>query len=260
MLALVVPTLASAQLPVPPLHGHVTDLTNTLTPAQRAGLAQQLSALELRNGAQVAVLLVASTAPESIEQYALRVATQWQLGRKEVDNGAILLIAMQDRTMRIEVGYGLEGALPDITSKRIIQDAIAPKFQRGDYYAGVQAGVENIIQRVDAEPPRAPIWGPDMPPDNRYGNYFFYVPIYLFFMLLLAWRLRKDRHALTVGKVLRAAAWIVIDTLKIIFWIFVLLLMTLGTGGARGRGGFGGGSGLRGGGGSFGGGGASGRW
>lgn len=117
---------AGAEVPVPPLVGRVTDQTGTFTDAQKTALEQTLQAFEARKGSQLAVLMVPTTAPETIEQYALRVAEQWKLGRKKVDDGAVLVIAKADRAIRIEVGYGLEGALNDATSKRIISEIITP--------------------------------------------------------------------------------------------------------------------------------------
>jgi len=123
--------IAGAQVPVPPLGGRVTDQTSTLTDEQKSALEQTLRSFEARKGSQVAVLIVPSTAPETIEQYALRVAEQWKPGRKNVDDGAILVVAKDDRTLRIEVGYGLEGALTDAASKRIISEIIVPRFRQG---------------------------------------------------------------------------------------------------------------------------------
>jgi uncharacterized protein len=122
--------IAGAQVPVPPLTGRVTDQTATLTAEQKTALEQTLQAFEARKGSQLAVLLVATTAPETIEQYALRVAEQWKLGRKKIDDGAVLVVAKADRALRIEVGYGLEGALNDATSKRIISEIITPRFKQ----------------------------------------------------------------------------------------------------------------------------------
>jgi uncharacterized protein len=150
--ALCLAVLASAQVPVPPLSGHVIDQTGTLDAGQKAALEQTLAAFEARKGSQLAVLMLPTTAPEAIEQYALRVAEQWKLGRKKVDDGAILVVAKDDRAMRIEVGYGLEGALNDATSKRIISEVITPRFQQQDFSGGITAGVAQIISTIDGEP------------------------------------------------------------------------------------------------------------
>src|SRR5476649_388305 len=135
--ALWVPFSAGAQIAVPPLTGHVTDQTATLTAEQANSLEQTLQSFEAKKGSQLAVLIVSSTAPETIEQYALRVAEQWKLGRKKIDDGAILVVAKNDRALRIEVGYGLEGPLNDATSKRIISEIITPYFKQGDFYGGI---------------------------------------------------------------------------------------------------------------------------
>ena len=126
---------AEAQVAVPPLTGHVIDETGTLSKEQAASLEQSLTAFEARKGSQLAVLVVPSSAPEEIEPFALRVAEKWKLGRKKVDDGAILVVAKNDRAVRIEVGYGLEGALNDATSKRIISETILPRFKQQDFYA-----------------------------------------------------------------------------------------------------------------------------
>src|SRR5919106_3316774 len=122
--------LAWAQAAVPPLTARVTDLTGTLTREQQAGLERMLQEFEARKGSQLAVLMVPSTAPEAIEQYALRVAEQWKIGRKKVDDGAIMVVAKDDRALRIEVGYGLEGVLNDATASRVIREIIVPSDRK----------------------------------------------------------------------------------------------------------------------------------
>ncbi len=123
---------------VPPLQGRVTDLTGTLSAEQRRSLDDELAALEQRKGSQIAILIVPTTQPEAIEQYSIRVAEQWKIGRgkvdgKSVDDGVLVVVAKNDRRVRIEVGYGLEGAIPDAYAKRIIDESIAPRFRQGDY-------------------------------------------------------------------------------------------------------------------------------
>jgi uncharacterized protein len=143
---------ARADIAVPPLTTRVTDLTGTLSGPQRQALEDKLAAFEAAKGSQIAVLIVPTTEPETIEQYALRVAEQWRLGRKGVDDGALLLVAKNDRRLRIEVGYGLEGVLPDAGAKRIVSDTITPYFRQGDFYGGIAAGVDRMIRVVDGEP------------------------------------------------------------------------------------------------------------
>ena len=147
---------AWAQVAVPPLRSPVTDLTGTLTREQIASLEQMLHSFQARKGSQIAVLMVPSTAPEPIEQYALRVAEQWKIGRAKIDDGAILVVARNDRALRIEVGYGLEGALNDATASRIIREVIVPRFREGDFFGGISAGVDRMIRLIDGEPLPAP--------------------------------------------------------------------------------------------------------
>ena len=267
-LALCGPRPAAAEVPVPPLSGHVVDQTGLLTPAQQAALEQKLAAFEARKGSQLAVLVVATTAPETIEQYGLRVAERWKLGRAKVDDGAILLVARDDRTLRIEVGYGLEGALNDATAKRIIDDIIVPRFRQGDFAGGIAAGVESMIRVVDGEPLPAPAGR-----SARGGTIERYVPV-LFVVALAAGGLLRALlgpfpGALATGGIVALIAWLLAGALVVgLIAGVVAFVFTLGGGmggplGGFGRGGFGGGlggGGFSGGGGGFGGGGASGRW
>ncbi len=261
---------ALAQLPVPPLTGHVIDQTGTLTTEQMATLEQTLTSFEARKGSQLAVLMVATSAPEEIEQYALRVAEQWKLGRKKVDDGAILVVAKNDRAMRIEVGYGLEGALTDLTSKRIISETILPRFKSQDFYGGITAGVGQIIRVVDGEPLPAP----SAPSSQGIGDVRQYAPMLFILALAVGGVLRatlgKVPGSLVTGGVVAVIAWFVVGAISMalvagVVALFVTLLgggmLGRGLGGYRGGGGRGGGGGgFGGGGGGFGGGGASGRW
>jgi uncharacterized protein len=263
--------IAGAQIAVPPLTGRVTDQTATLTTEQKAALEQILQAFESRKGSQLAVLLVPTTAPETIEQYALRVAEQWKLGRKKVDDGAILVIAKTDRALRIEVGYGLEGALNDAASKRIISDIITPRFKQGDFHGGITAGLEQIIRVIDGEP---------LPPSKArlasgVADIQQYVPVILVLALVLGGVLRamlgRFPGALATGGAVAVVTWLFAGALSIALvagvmaLFFTLLSGGMGGHGVRGHhGGFGrgglGDGGFGGGGGGFGGGGASGRW
>lgn len=258
--------LVGAQIPVPPLTERVTDQAALLTPEQKASLEQKLQTFEARKSSQIAVLIVPTTAPETIEQYALRVVEQWKLGRKKVDDGALLLIATTDRMLRIEVGYGLEGALNDATSKRIVSEVITPHFKQGDFYAGITAGVDQIIRVIDGEP---------LPEGRRIAGTGMadiqqYVPIIFMLALVVGGMLRsllgRFPGALVTGGAVAVAAWLFAGAISIALLAGILaLLFTLFGGGMGGfglgghRGGFGGG-GFGGGGGAFGGGGASGRW
>jgi uncharacterized protein len=147
---------ALADVAVPPLTGRVVDKTATLSSSDVASLDQTLKDFEARKGSQVAVLIVPTTQPETIEQYSLRVAEAWKIGRKKIDDGAILVVAKDDRKLRIEVGYGLEGALTDVTTKRIIDEVITPKFKNGDFGGGISDGVYSMLRVIDGEPLPAP--------------------------------------------------------------------------------------------------------
>ncbi|MGC4028874.1 MAG: YgcG family protein [Steroidobacteraceae bacterium] len=281
------PAAAQTLQAVPPLEAHVTDLTGTLTADQQADLEQRLAAFEQRKGAQIALLVVASTQPETIEQYSIRVAEAWKLGRKEPDDGALLLVAMQDRQLRIEVGYGLEGALPDAIASRIIRETITPLFRQGDFHGGISAGLTRIMNVVDGEP--LP------PPDQKWQgapgeNLGALLPLLFFGVLVVGAVLRavfgRTAGALLTGGLTGGVVWLLSKVLLLAGFAGVAaLLLSLvagvatnvrngrggrsgpwgGWGGGLGGGGFGGGSwggggGFGGGGGSFGGGGASGRW
>ena len=265
--------MAAAQIAVPPLRGRVTDQTATLSAEQTAALEQTLQAFEARKGSQIAVLLVPTTAPETIEQYALRVAEQWKLGRKKVDDGAVLVVAKTDRALRIEVGYGLEGALNDASSKRIISEIITPRFKQGDFYGGIAAGIDQIIRVIDGEP----LPKPNARPAGGIADIQQYVPVIFILALVVGGLLRsvlgRFPGALVTGGAVAVVAWLVAGALSIALVAGVMaLLFTLLSGGMGGygvgghRGGFGtggfggGGGGFGGGGGGFGGGGASGRW
>src|SRR3979411_3004321 len=128
---------AFADVAVPPLTGRVVDQTGPLASGDIAALQQTLQNFEARKGSQVAVLIVPTTAPETIEQYSIRVAEAWKIGRRKVDDGALVVVAKDDRKLRIEVGYGLEGALNDATAKRIIDEVITPRFRSGDFSGGL---------------------------------------------------------------------------------------------------------------------------
>ncbi len=279
--------IAGAQVPVPPLTGRVIDRTATLTAEQISVLEQVLQTFEARKGSQIAVLIVPSSAPETIEQYALRVAEQWKLGRKNVDDGALLVVAKDDRKLRIEVGYGLEGALTDAASKRIISEIIVPRFRQGDYFGGISAGVDRILRVIDGEPLPEP---KRRPPGGDPGR-FFQLGIsllILFFVVgkVLHFVLGRFPGALVTGGAVSAVAWLLAGAVSValiagaIAFIFLLLSGDMGGrglgshrggfgggfggggfgGGGFGGGGFGGGGGFSGGGGGFGGGGASGGW
>ena len=250
-------SLASAQdfVPVPPLKSRVTDLVGMLTPQQRQSLESVLQAYEQRKGSQIAILLIPSTAPETIEQYGIRVADTWKIGRKGVDDGVILIVAPNNpsglRRLRIETGYGVEGALTDAQSARILQDIIAPHFRQNDFYGGLVAAVSAITAVLDKEPLPVPEQQRGAQQEAGGGGIFFLFMLFVIISNILA-RRRAARYRMNRGGWGRHANGIILGT-------------ALGSAmGHRGRGyggGFGGGfGGFGGGGGGFGGGGASGNW
>ena len=268
LISLCLPQLTQAQQAVPTLSARVIDQTGTLSSSEVASLDQVLSAFEKKKGSQLAVLIVKTTAPESIEQYGIRVADQWKLGRKKIDDGAILIIAKADRTLRIEVGYGLEGVLTDATSKRIIDDIIVPRFKQQDFYGGVVAGVQAIIAVVDGEPLPLPAKNDQFAEDDV----FQLLPVVFIAALILGGIMRailgRMKGALVTGGFIAVMAWFVLGAISLAlvagFVAFIIALSGFGIGGggfgSGSGGGRGGGGGFRGGGGGFGGGGSSGRW
>ncbi len=274
---------ARADVEVPPLTGRVVDRTGTLSGAEIASLTQNLSNLETRKGSQVAVLIVPTTAPETIEQYSIRVAEAWKIGRKKIDDGALLVIAKDDRKLRIEVGYGLEGALNDVTAKRIIDEIITPKFRNGDFAGGISAGVERIIGVIDGE--KLPAAQPRQTQGSASHidplNPFLLIPVLLFGGVMRR-MLGRLLGSVTSGGLITLIVWYLFGSLLaavfagVVVSIFVLLNDAIASPatGRRGAGwiaGGGGGSwsggsgssdggGFSGGGGGFGGGGASGSW
>ncbi len=278
---------AEPLVPVPALAARVTDLTGTLTPEQVAALDSKLSSFEQAKGSQVAVLVVPTARPEEIEQFAIRVADDWKLGRKGVDDGALLLVARDDRKVRIEVGYGLEGVLPDATANRIIDEVIVPRFRSGDYYGGIDAGVDRMMQVIDGEPLPEPARRGMT--DGAAGGLGNLLPVLLVFALVGGAILRRlfgrVGGALATGGLVGFITWLIIGIIAMSIFAgviaFIFAVVGGGTGGGPGGrgwyshrrgggsgfpgsfggGGFGGGGGgFSGGGGGFGGGGASGSW
>jgi uncharacterized protein len=268
----IVCSAGAADVAVPPFHSYVTDLTETLSPQQRDALEQTLRTFAAKKGSQVAVLLVPTTAPETIEQYSIRVVDNWKLGRKGVDDGVLLLLATQDRKVRIEVGYGLEGAIPDAIANRVIDEVMIPYFKRGDYFGGIQAGVHQLMRLVEGEPLPAP-----SKRDTAWEGMQAWLPVMLIGTMVGGFVLRAMFGRL-LGAGLTAGlagviGWLLFGSLLfgIVIGLFVFFFVVGGgTGRPPGYGGWGypmgggwgggGGDGVSGGGGGFGGGGASGRW
>ena len=271
---------AHAQVALPPYETRVTDLTGALTAAQQAAIEEKLAAFERRKGAQIAVLILPTTAPEDIAQFGIRLAEAWKLGRAKPDDGAIFIVARDDRTMRVEVGRGLEGALTDIAVSRILNDTVVPLFRAGDFHGGVNAGVDQILRVVDGE--ALPATDQSWP--KRGETEVPWIPL-LFGGVVLANFLRPfigrgggaGVAGLGAGGILYWLTASLVQAAGVAVLLFVLALamgsgrgMGYGGRGSRvfrdvsrwGGGGLGGGrgGGLSGGGGSFGGGGASARW
>jgi uncharacterized protein len=263
--------------PVPSLSAQITDLTGTLSAAERQSLESKLHDWEARTGNQLVVLIVPTTAPEPIEEYSLRVAEAWKIGQKGKDNGAIFLIAKDDKRMRIEVGYGFEGVLTDVTSRRIIGETVAPYFKQGQFAAGINAGVDRIIAVVGAGEPL-----PDTPKRSAprhsfdYGNLFIILLVAVPIVGTILRSIFGNVGGSAIGAGLAGTvAWFIAGSLLIggvaaviAFIVIIFSIFGGGRGGGwipGGGGGFGGGGGssgggFSGGGGSFGGGGASGDW
>lgn len=277
---------SAAQVPLPALESRVTDTAGVLSAGQRAALERKLADFEARKGAQVAVVIVPTTQPEDIAQFGVRLMEAWKIGRKGIDDGAALIVARDDRALRIEVQYGLEGVLTDATSNRIIEDTIVPLFRQGDFAGGITAGVDRMLRVIDGEalPPPDQTWRRGREPGIPF-------PVLVLGGLFLASALRpllgRGPAAGIVGAGGGGLAWWwgahLLQAMITGFGIFVLALL-FGLGGGFGGagyrrggrvfrdsgwgggfgggfgGGLGGGGGWSGGGGLGGGGGASGRW
>jgi uncharacterized protein len=271
--------MVRADVAVPPLTARVTDLTGTLSGGAVARIETKLADFEAKKGAQIAVLIVPTTAPEDIEQYGIRVEDAWKLGRKKVDDGAYLIVAKNDRRVRIEVSYGLEGALSDAVSNRIIDETITPHFKTGDFDGGVEAGVDQMMSVVNGEP----LPPPDQKWEHRSGLGNL-LPVLLVVVFVGGGVLRaifgRLLGSMATGGLVGGIAWLLSHFLPIgvgagiVAFLFALLAGSSsggwsagrgwgGFGGGFGGGGFGGGGGgggFSGGGGGGGGGGASGSW
>jgi uncharacterized protein len=272
---------------IPGYSSRVVDTVGLLQPDEKARLEQKLQAFEERKGSQVAVLIVDTTQPEEIEQYSIRVADAWKPGRKGVDDGAILIIAKQDRRMRVEVGRGLEGALTDLVSRRVIDETVRPAFRAGEFGAGIEAGVDRMIGVIDGEPlpPPDPRWSGDGGLEVSGGHPALIVVLAIIggILLLISASLGRLIPSLSTGGVL-GVMMLLFSASLITGMLFGLFGIILGMGkdsgrgnyysrgswgggfgggmggGGFGGGGFGGGGFGGGGGGGFGGGGASGGW
>lgn len=251
---------AWALVEVPPLTGRVVDAAGLLTLTEASALDRKLAAFETQKSSQIAVLTVPSVAPEDLAQFGIRVAEAWKIGRKKVDDGVLLIVARDDRAVRIEVGYGLEGAIPDAAAKRVIAEIIVPRFRDDDYAGGIDAGVDALIGLAEGEALPASGQG-ELDGDNfaliALGGMVFGWLLSLAMSRSAAGGIAAATSALLVGLVFGFSLIV----------LFIALFVFAGVAGGRSRGGFNGGGwssgsggGWSGGGGRFGGGGASGRW
>jgi uncharacterized protein len=288
-LLLLVAALAGAQaqnlLPVPSLDARVIDQTGTLSAAQRAALEARLQAFETQKGSQIVILMVPTTQPEDIATYAHRVGETWKIGRRTVGDGLLVIVAKNDRAMRIEVAKALEGAVPDVAAARIIDSVMAPRFRQNDFAGGLDAAADQLMARIKGEALPEPGASGKGAGDAGFSLADF---AGLFFLpVLLGGPIARRLFgtvggSLVLGGITGVAVMLLTSSLvaAVLAGLVVLLLTLLSTaigagrgggggpgggwGGGRGGGGWGGGSsggGFRsGGGGSFGGGGASGRW
>ena len=270
---------------VPNITGYVTDLTGTLNQQENKALEVKLQNLEEAKGSQIIVILIPSTYPEEIEQYGIRVADTLKIGREGIDDGVILIVAKNDRRVRIEVGYGLEGAIPDAYAKRIIEQIIIPDFRDGQYYSGINHGLDALISLIGGE---------ELPlPSSKGGEEVADQKVPVFFILILLMvvvlpvlkaifgsKIRSKGGKVITFIIAFGLGWLIINfAIGLIMAIFLTFFMSIPSQGPRGGsrggyigpfggfrgGGFGGSSGFGGGfgggmGGGFGGGGASGGW
>lgn len=262
------------QQAIPSLEARVTDLTTTLSSHQRTALEAELEAFEKEKGSQVVVLIIPTTDPETISSYGIRVAEQWKIGRSGVDDGVILIVAKDDRKVRIEVGYGLEGAIPDVYAKRIIENIIIPNFRQGDFYNGIEDGVGAIKGLIAGEELPEVTQAPPSTGGMKHESLFMTIIILMVIVLsVLKAFIKKSKYkwvaiiivGLLAGTILSSFIFGGIGSAIAAFIMF----STSSTGGggryygggfSGGRGSSFGGGGFSGGGGGFGGGGASGGW
>lgn len=285
--------LAQPLQPIPPLSARVIDQTATLTEPQRRALEDKLAAFERERGSQVVVLLVRTTAPEDIADYTQRLGDAWKIGRKTVGDGVLLVVAKDDRTLRIATAKAVEGAIPDLIAHRIIEGVITPRFKQGDFAAGIDAGVEQILARLKGEELPLPLAQAASGPGINGEELLIFIGLAApVITRVLRSILGRVLGSLAATAIVGGIAWSFTDSIIIalaaalLALVMGLLMGSLpargsggpkGPGGGWGGGGFGGGSGggfssgdssrdsggggfSSGGGGNFGGGGSSGRW
>ncbi len=286
---LLLPFLLQAQglQEIPKIDRFVNDFTGTLSESDKQVIESKLRAFEASKGSQIVVLMVNSTKPEAIEQYGIRVAEKTKAGREGVDDGLLLLVALDDRSMRIEVGYGLEGVVPDAIAKRIISNILTPAFREGKFGQGINQAVDALIALVQEEelPPAIRQTSRAIDPDRKGSLLFMLLGAALLVGTTFVDVIFKNRFNGKVRKVITffialAAGWLFFNIIAgLMMAIFILIFSVMPKNGGSGGGGYYGGGrhyrgggfggfsgggggfgGFSGGGGGFGGGGASGRW
>ena len=270
-------TAVLAQVEIPELSHRVTDLTATLSGQQVAALENRLAAFEAKKGSQIAILIVPTTQPEDIAQFGIRVAEAWKIGRQNVDDGVILIIAKEDRKLRLEVGYGLEGTIPDAIAKRVIAETITPFFKKGDFAGGIDAGVIQLMQLIEGETLPVPTSVPNTQMNEGVFMLILFAGLVAGFILSAIMGQVMGGMLAGLGSGALAALFYGLSFAAVLIGLIVFFIVGVRQsgggrwssggggfgGGGFGSGGFGGGSGGSwggGGGGSFGGGGASGSW
>ena len=283
------PAFAQTLQPLPPLTGHVIDTTGTLEPAQLQALDAKLTAFEQSRGSQIVIVMVPGTLPEDITDYAQRAGDAWKIGRKDIGDGVLLVVAKNERKVRIATTKALEGPLPDLAASQIIEQAITPRFKQGDFAGGLDAGATQIMARISGENLALPAPAPKGNSAKDSGFQLNDLAVFLFFIVPLGARMLsgifgRKLGALVMGLGVGALAWFFTTSVllavgaSVVAMLFALFssLGSLGvlgglggsgrsgggwSSGGRGGGGGGGGGGFSsGGGGNFGGGGASGSW
>ena len=266
---------ATGLVDIPPLSSAVTDLTQTLSAEELTALNEKLTQFSQQTGSQIAILMLPTTQPEDIAQFGIRLADAWKIGRARQDDGVIVIVAKQDRKMRIEVGYGLEGAIPDAIAKRIVAGQLSPAFKQGQFYAGLDLATDTLMKLIQGEQLPAPV---KAQPAAGQDGLMHWLPILMFAAIIVGAILRGILgaffgSALTGGVLAMLAGFLgatllIVGLVGLAGFIFTLAMGSSGQGGLPGAGfpigyGDGGHRGpdiFSGGGGGFGGGGASGDW